>query len=89
MAVDEVELAAISKIAIVNFDNRLAGIGQLKQQAALDVLKFAAGDLILIGLLVVREGEQVMFAGEVLRQEFVDEADIVVDAPDFKHLLPS
>src|SRR5206468_119453 len=87
VAVLEKQLAAVLIVAVLDVNDRPADVREIKQQALFHLLKFAAFDLVVAGILVESEGKELVLAAKIERQELVDERQIVVDAADFKNLL--
>src|SRR5262249_12247839 len=87
MLVLQVELAAIAVIGIFHTDDRLPEVGQIEQEALLDLLELAAFDLVHLGLVVVAIAEELVAAAEIHRQSWFDKGHVVVDPPDLEYLL--
>ena len=83
------EFASIAVVAVFDRNDGLAEVGQRLKQLALDGGEIAAGDLVALGTRVPAVGEQFVPLAEVLGQELVHKADVVVDAPHLENLLPA
>src|SRR5689334_24901765 len=88
MLVLEQQFAAVAVVAVGDVNPRFAEVRQAEQQPLLDLLEVARLDVVLPGLLLPGEGEQLVPDAELWRQEGVDEGDVVVDAADLEDLLP-
>ena len=64
-----------------------AKVGQLEKELALDVLKLAAFDLIVVGMCVVAIRKELMLFGKLTCQKLIDKADIIVDTPHLEDAL--
>src|SRR3954452_8918192 len=85
--VQQVQLAAIAVIAVLDPDDRLAEVGQVEEEPLLDLLELAALDLIRVVLVVVLVTEELVALAEVLSQERADECHVIVDLADLEDLL--
>ena len=61
VTVAQVQLTAITVIAVLHADERLPEIGHSEQLLLLDLLKLAGGELVQIGVAVVLEREHILF----------------------------
>src|SRR5205823_8236696 len=64
-----------------------ADVREIEEQPLLHLVKLAAFDLVIAGVLVEAERKQLVLAAKIERQELVDKRQVVVDAADFKNLL--
>ena len=87
VAVLEEQLAAVFVVAVLHINDRPADVREVEQQPLLDLLEFAAFDLVVAGVVVEAERKQLVLAAEIERQELVDERQVVVDAADLEDLL--
>jgi hypothetical protein len=86
VAMSQQQRAAIFEVGVLDLDHGLPEVGHREEQLLLDHLELARLDLVAAGALVIMEGEELMTVAEVLREEGVNEADIVVDAPHLEDL---
>ncbi len=83
----EKKLAAVFVVAVANLDDRTADVGQTVEKAFFNFGEFAAFDVVGVGIFVVVEGEELVLAAKVEREELVDKHQVVVDAADFENFL--
>src|SRR6185369_4722984 len=67
--VDEVELAAVLEVAVLDRDRRLAEVGEHVEELLLHLLELALHDLPALVLLVVAEGEEPLLHAELEGEE--------------------
>ena len=85
----QIQFAAIFVVAVLHVNEWSAVVRQSVEQLHFDCLKLARRDLVVVCGLVELVLEQILLDAELGSQEVVDERDIVVNATDFKNLLPS
>src|SRR4051812_10782610 len=76
---DEQELAAILEVRVLDEDERIAEVRELREQALFDVLELARVDLEALVAVRPAEAEELVLEREVLGQKLVDERHVVVE----------
>src|SRR5205807_817859 len=89
MIVAQEQLAAVLEVRVLDVDERVARVGQREEQLLLHRLELPRLDLVSLVAIGPREGEQLVLAAEVRRQELVDERDVIVECTYFENFLSS
>ena len=88
MAVTEIELAAVSIIAVDDINIGLGMVGEHEQHLRFDFLEVAVDDDHAAGAGIEAVVVELLVVDELGREEFVQERDVVVDRTDLEDLLP-